>query len=196
MSRESEPTPPVSALIDTHAVYGWISILLHWITAIFIVALWLLGKNILNADTTEIDARRALHVSIAASAWLIVLFRIAWRFRSGHPQVRGLTTRTHTIAKTVHYIMLLLLLVMLVSGPIMVWAGGFPVVIFDTVSIPAPIGASEALRESAWAIHSRAALGLLILVVVHVGAALKHLMFHSDDTIVRMLWPGKTTENK
>jgi len=196
MSRKSAPTPRVSALTDTHAVYGWISILLHWITAIFLIALWLLGKSILNSDAAEIDAKRALHVSFAASIWLIVAFRIAWRFRSGHPQVRGLTVRTHNIAKTAHYIMLVLLIVMLVSGPVMVWAGGYPVVIFDTLSIPGPIGASDVLRESAWSVHSGAALGLLILVVVHIGAALKHLMFHSDDTIVRMLWPGKNTESQ
>ena len=92
--------------------------------------------------------------------------------------------------------MLAVLLVMLLSGPVMVWASGRPVQIFDMVSIPGPFVESESLRKMAWAAHSRAALALLILVVVHIGAALKHLMFHSDDTIVRMLWPGTRTETQ
>ena len=196
MLRESVPAAETSALTDTQSVYGWVSILLHWLTAAFIIVLWILGKSILNSAPEEIDARRALHVSMAASAWLIVLLRIVWRFRSGHPRVHGLTDRTHRIAKTAHYIMLAVLLVMLLSGPVMVWASGRPVQIFDMVSIPGPFVESESLREMAWAAHSRAALALLILVVVHIGAALKHLMFHSDDTIVRMLWPGTRTETQ
>lgn len=196
MLRESAQATNASALTDTHSVYGWVSILLHWLTGLFIIVLWLVGKSILNAEPEEIDARRALHVSMAASAWLIVLLRIVWRFRSGHPRVRGLTDRTHRIAKTAHYIMLFLLLVMLLSGPVMVWTSGHPVLIFDAVSVPGPFAESETLREFAWTVHSRAALVLSILVVVHIGAALKHLMFHSDDTIVRMLWPGNKTETQ
>ena len=37
---------------------------------------------------------------------------------------------------------------------------------------------------------------LFVLVIVHIGGALKHLMFHTDDTIVRMLWPGRTDEKE
>ena len=194
--RETVQTTDASTLTDDPSGYGWISILLHWLTAIAIIAIWIIGKSILNADSTEIDARRALHVSIAASVWLIILFRIAWRFRSGHPRVRGLGKRTHTIAKTAHYIMLAVLIVMLVSGPLMVWSGGHAVVIFEALSIPAPVAQSESLRSFAWTLHSRAAMVLLVLVIVHIGAALKHLMFHTDDTIVRMLWPEKKTENQ
>lgn len=191
MLQETKQAIDSPALTDTSSIYGWVSILLHWLTAVLIIALWIIGKSILDADPEEINARRALHISIAASAWLIVAFRIAWRFRSGHPKVRGLTNRTHNIAKTAHYVMLLLLLAMLISGPIMVWAGGHAVVIFGTVSIPGPLSESETLREFAWTVHSQAAIGLLLLVVLHIGAALKHLMFHSDDTIVRILWPTR-----
>lgn len=196
MLRESVQPDKSSLLADSHSVYGWVSILLHWLTAIVIIALWILGKSILNAGPEEMDSRRALHVSIATSAWLVVLFRIIWRFRSGHPKVRGLAVRTHSIAKTAHYLMLLLLILMLLSGPVMVWAGGHSVSMFGIVSIPGPFGASQALRDLAWTVHSQAAVALLLLVIVHIGGALKHLMFHSDDTIVRMLWPVRQDNNE
>ncbi|MDH3440436.1 MAG: hypothetical protein OEM63_06775, partial [Gammaproteobacteria bacterium] len=63
MLRESAQATNASALTDTHSVYGWVSILLHWLTGLFIIVLWLVGKSILNAEPEEIDARRALHVS-------------------------------------------------------------------------------------------------------------------------------------
>lgn len=180
-----------SNLFDDASVYGWISILLHWVTAIAIIALWFLGKSIFASSTLEIDAQRSLHVSIAASVWLIVLARIIWRVRSGHPQVRGQTLLIHRIAKTAHYAMLIALLLMLVSGPVMVWAGGYPVGVFSLIAIPGPVPESESLRSLAWFVHSNSALLLLILVILHIGGALKHLMFHTDDTFARMIWPGK-----
>ena len=176
---------------DSHTRYGWTSIALHWITAIAVIALWIVGKSIFVSEPDLVDARRSLHVSIAASAWLVLLLRVVWRFREGHPRVRGQTVRIHRIAKAAHYAMLALLLAMMLSGPLLVWAGGNHIGVFGLVSIPAPFAASDALRSLAWYLHSKAAMLLLVLVLLHIGGALKHLMFHSDDTIVRMIWPGK-----
>ena len=194
--RKSSRPVESSTLIDNAATYGWISILLHWLTAVAIIAIWIIGKSILNEDSTEVDARRALHVSVAGLMWLVVLFRIVWRFRSGHPRVRGLTTRTHYLARSVHYVMLVLLIAMLISGPVMVWADGHAIVLFDSLTIPPPFAESEPKRSLAWTLHSQAAIALASLVILHIAAALKHLMFHSDDTIIRMLWPEKNTENQ
>jgi cytochrome b561 len=137
------------------------------------------------------DVQRQLHISIAASAWLLILARVIWRIRSGHPHVKGQTLLVHRIAKSAHYAMLTLLIMMLASGPIMVWSGGEPISIFGWFSIRGPIGESELTREVAWFIHSNCAMLLLWLVLLHVSGALKHLMFHADDTIARMIWPGR-----
>ena len=182
-----------SRLYDTGSIYGWISILLHWVTAIIVIALWIIGQSIMNMPLEEVSDRRALHVSIAASAWLLLIFRALWRFRSGHPHVRGQSAVIHRIAVVAHYAMLVIMLLMLVSGPLMVWFDGRAITIFDTVAIPGPLGESQTLSELAWFIHSNAAMALFWLVLLHIGGALKHLMFHSDDTIARMIWPGRNS---
>jgi len=183
-------------LLDGDATFGWTSILLHWITSIIIVALWYLGKSILNGPSEDADAMRGLHVSLAASSWLIIFARSIWRLRSGHPHVKGQSLRIHRIAKLAHYTMLLVLGLMLLSGPLLVWSGGHAIDVFGFLSIPSPLSASESLREFAWFIHSNSSMALLILVLLHIGGALKHLMFHSDDTIARMIWPGSRTANE
>ena len=194
MSQEKDIKNAGPILQDSDSVYGWVSILLHWTTTIIVIALWIIGNNITSAPAGEIDARRALHVSIAGSAWLLLLFRVWWRIRSGHPHIRGQTTKIHRIARFAHYFMLVVVVLMLVSGPFLVWANGYPVTLFDTLSIPGPVGVSEVLRDFAWLIHENMATVLLLLVVIHIGGALKHLMFHTDDTIVRMIWPGRKKE--
>jgi cytochrome b561 len=185
-----------STLYDSDTVYGWISILLHWSTAVLIIALWFIGKGIMSASAEEIDARRSLHVSIAGASWLLILLRVAWRLRAGHPRIRGQTARIHQVAKSAHYLMVFAALLMLVSGPFLVWADGRPVSIFGAVTIPGPVGASESVRALAWSVHESMAVVLAVLVVLHIGGALKHLMFHSDDTIVRMLWPARPGEQE
>jgi cytochrome b561 len=184
-----------SRLYDTRSIYGWVSILLHWTTAIIIIALWFIGQSIMNSSVEVMDGRRALHVSIAASAWLLLLFRAIWRFRTGHPHVRGQSALIHRIAVIAHYAMLIVMLLMLVSGPVMVWAGGRAIEVFGLFAVPGPLGESESMAEFAWFIHSSSAIALFWLVLLHIGGALKHLMFHTDDTIARMIWPGKSVKH-
>jgi cytochrome b561 len=182
MLQEKEQQSAQSNLYDSDSVYGWISILLHWVTAIAIIVLWLIGKSIAIAPAEDADAQRQLHVSIAVSAWLVILIRIVWRFHSSHPHIKGQTLFIHRVAKSTHYAMLIAVVLMLASGPVVVWSSGNPIAVFGWLSIAGPIGESESVREIAWFIHSNSALLL---------GALKHLMFHTDDTIVRMIWPGK-----
>lgn len=196
MPQNSGPPATKFQLLDSDATFGWASIVLHWITAIIVVALWYFGKSIFNGPPEESDAMRGLHVSLAASAWLIIFARSIWRLRSGHPRAKGQSVRIHRIAKLAHYIMLLVLGLMLLSGPLLVWSGENSISVFGWLSIPSPLSASEALREFAWFIHSNSSMVLLALVLLHIGGALKHLMFHSDDTIARMIWPGRRTAKK
>ncbi len=69
--------------------------------------------------------------------------------------------------------MLVTLGLMMVSGPTMIYAG------------------NQAVRDIALSVHATSGTVLLVLVLVHIGGTLKHIIFHEDDTIVRMLWPKK-----
>ncbi|MGI9260887.1 MAG: cytochrome b [Woeseiaceae bacterium] len=191
MPRKIHKQDASARLYDSAEIYGWISILLHWTTTVIVIALWFIGKSILNGSSEDAEDVRQLHVSIAASAWLLILFRIVWRLRSGHPHINGQSMLIHRIAKFTHYGMLVFLTVMLVSGPLLVWSSCSAIGIFDVLLIPGPVAESEALRSFAWLLHSNASLLLFVLILLHIGGALKHLMFHTDDTIIRMIWPGR-----
>ena len=71
--------------------------------------------------------------------------------------------------------MLLVLIVMLISGPLTAWA----------------MPDHSSLSEFAFIFHSNAAKALAMLVVLHILAALKHLMFHEDETVARIFVPRK-----
>lgn len=160
-------------LYDRRDSFGWISIGLHWLTAAIVITMWILGKNIADGAIDEIAARRALHVTLGLSTWVLLAARIAWRLAMPHPRAQGQSLRIHRFARVFHYVLLAALGVMLLSGPLLAWL------------LPEQEPSVDIVRT----IHAGTANILFLLVVIHVGGALKHLMFHHDDTIVRMLWP-------
>lgn len=160
--------------LDQSDSFGWISIALHWGTAVVIIALWFVGHSISDQDTSEaIDGRRSLHVTIALAAWLLLLLRIVWRLRMHHPHAAGQSLFIHRFAQGVHYIMLVVLSLMMISGPVMAWVD------------------NQTVTGLAYRIHASSADLLFVLVLLHIGGTLKHMMFHEDDTIIRMLWPRR-----
>lgn len=170
-----------SSLLDKNNSFGWLSIGLHWFATVAIVLLWFIGQSIASQSAEQIDARRSLHVTLGLIAWLPLVARIAWRYRSGHPHVNGQTLLTHRLAKAAHYVMLLALGVMLLSGPLMAWA----------------MPDRSSLSELAYLFHSNAAKVIALLVVLHILAAVKHLMFHDDETVARIFIPrGEDAERE
>lgn len=162
-----------SRMRDQHNSFGWVSIALHWLSAIVVIAMWFIGNSITDQPPLEIDARRSLHVTVGLSAWVLLAARIIWRLMTPHPHVNGQTKRIHRFARATHYVMLATLGIMLLSGPLLAWLG------------PSYVNISSVVHS----IHRSSATLLVILTVLHILGALKHLMFHDDDTIVRMLWP-------
>jgi cytochrome b561 len=164
-----------SNLYDGPNSFGWISITLHWATALAVVALWFIGKSILWVPAEELDARRSLHIVTGLSVWLLLAGRILWRLRIRHPRAVGQSDRTHTVARAAHFLMLAALAIMLISGPLMAWL----------------LPERSALANAALAVHATTATVLIVMVVLHIGGALKHLMFHDDETIARIFVPRR-----
>lgn len=73
----------------------------------------------------------------------------------------------------------------------MVWSGGNPISVFGLLDFPASATEIPEMSEVASAVHAFCGKALLWLTVVHIAGVLKHLMFHSDETIVRMLIPKR-----
>ncbi|MDP1930891.1 MAG: cytochrome b/b6 domain-containing protein [Gammaproteobacteria bacterium] len=164
-----------SSLYDQSSSFGWISIALHWSTAVAVIALWLVGKSISWLPAEDIDARRSLHIMIGLIAWLPLVLRIVWRWKVKHPRAFGQSARTHTVARVTHYLILAALAVMILSGPVMAFF----------------LPEANSLTNIALTLHANAANVLLMLIVLHVGGALKHLMFHDDETVARIFVPRR-----
>ena len=72
------------------------------------------------------------------------------------------------------------------SGWIYSSLAGFPIVVFGVLPIPDLVTPNKELADAVKPIHAIGALSLVILIVLHVGAALKHQFIDKDKLISRM----------
>jgi cytochrome b561 len=176
---------------DTRNGYGWISIALHWITAIIVLTIWFIGSSIhAGAEQTPAESESVLrlHTSIAVTAYLLLWARIIWRFVKGHPgplvQQAG---PFYTIGKYAHYVLLIAIGAMLISGPTMVWSRGDVIHVFELFTIPGPFAAHPPLFDVAHSIHVWCSRIIIIGTALHLAGVYKHAAFNQDGTFGKML---------
>ena len=175
---------------DSASNYGWISILLHWLTACIVLTLWFIADSASILDTQQEQRQQiSLHISIAVIAYLFLWLRIGWRIKSGHPRLEDQSDLDHKVAKLAHALLLLAIAMLLLTGPVMVWSGGLEIEVFGWFAIPSPFDRHPVLHEICASVHGYSGLTVIVVTLVHAAGALKHLMFNDDDVFLRIFTP-------
>lgn len=181
---------------NTERGYGWLSIALHWLALIAIVAMFWSGFAAENAgELGDRAARRALmgfHTAFGASVALILFARVALHFLQRQPTPAPQSPALSFLSTATHKLLLLAILIQFISGPIAIWSGGRDINVFDLFAIPTPFAErNEAIHEGAEVAHAIGRWMLLSLIVLHVLGALKHAFIDRDGVLRRMLAPAK-----
>lgn len=177
-------------LSNSRQAYGWLAIGLHWISAAGVIALYFLGEGIEEApDRAAEHAAQQLHVSVAVLLFTFLAARLLWSVSQPKPSSVERNIMFKWAARIVQTLFLLMILVLLITGPLSIWAGGKPIEVFGVAILPSPFpsGAHD-LHEFAEEVHEAATKLLWPLLILHVGGALKHLVLDRDGTMKRMLW--------
>ncbi len=175
-------------LKDTRTGYGWISIVLHWVTAAFVLTMLFVGNSIPSVHGGAYQDKLRLHVGLAFIFYLFMWFRIWWRFAKGHPaplpKQRGFF---FYVGKYTHFGLILALALMLVSGPLMASSGGFPLAVFDWFTIPPLIDVNVDVFTVAHFLHVAGATILGWGAFLHICGSAKHFLIDNDGTLDKML---------
>jgi cytochrome b561 len=167
--------------------------LLHWLTALLIMVQIPLGVvmsyrgNVLNLWNYTTDFLYSAHKSLGFVLLILVVIRLLVRMIAGSPPPEpGLERWQMRIARANHAGLYLLLL----AVPALGWFGAslFPALeVFGVISLPSISGADRAASDTVFTLHGLAALLLVALVALHVGAALHHHFIRRDGVLRRML---------
>jgi cytochrome b561 len=160
---------------------------LHWLAAALVLTMWTLG----TMSQTDVEADAAwyahLHMSIGVSAYLLLWGRVIWRFAAGHPDPHpGQSALLFPLAKYFHYLFLIAIAIMLVSGPLMVWSGADAVEVF-AFEIKSPLPAWPQLHDLLRRVHGVTASVIILGVILHILAALKHIVINRDGTFDKIM---------
>lgn len=175
---------------NTRQAYGWAAIALHWVSAVGVTALYLLGERMEEApDRAAKVGAQDLHVSVGVMLFGLLAARLLWSAAQPKPAPLEARRLFRIAAAAVQGLLLLMITMLLITGPLSVWSTGRPIEVFDLFSLSSPFGGrAPAIHEFAKEVHGAASKLFWPLIALHLGGALKHLVVDRDETLQRMLW--------
>lgn len=181
--------------------YTHVAILIHWLTALFIIGLLAIGKYMVGLDATD-PLRFTLtqsHKTFGILVLALSVLRILWRLtHKAPPHPTGAPGWEKFCANASHLAFYALIFILPLSGWAMVSVSTLNIdtILFNRIELPhLPLiewlGLADADAQKTWEHHFHeahhvAGYVLIGLLVVHIGAALKHHFIDKDDVLNRM----------
>lgn len=163
------------------------AILIHWLTAVLVIALFALGWYMVDLPRgPERSETFALHKSIGLTVLLLTAVRMFWRLRHPPPAYPETTERWRVrVARIVHMLFYVALVAQPLSGYLSSSFSGYKTRYFG-VPLPHWGRRDLPLNEFFTDIHVACSVILFVLVIAHLLGALSHL-FERDGMFSRML---------
>lgn len=177
----------------TVITYSRIARALHWITVALVaiqvpVGVYMAYRgNTLNVWDKLTGALYNGHKLMGITLLILVLWRLAYRFTRGAPPDEPTLEHWQKLASHANHWGLYLLLV---ATPVAGYVGIslFPALdIFGLFKLPGIVAPDKAAASRVFAVHGALAIGLVLLIVMHVAAALFHYLVRRDNVLGRMI---------
>jgi cytochrome b561 len=163
---------------------------MHWLLAVVIFSLLTVGfymSGMPNSDSKfEIYS---IHKSFGVVAFVLILIRTVVRAFSKIPQMHSSISKVESkISELGVVIFYILMFLMPASGYVMSVSSGHPINLFNTgFIIPDFIGTNFEFASIASCVHEYTAFSLIGMIVIHILAALKHLIIDKVNIFIRMI---------
>lgn len=174
--------------MNSNAYYRWPAVTLHWLGALLIIGGFALGMSMVDLPFSPQRIKYySWHKWIGITVWLLAVLRLLWRIAAPPPALLPMPAWQRRIAASTHHLLYALMLFIPVSGWLYSSAAGVSVVYLGLIPLPDLVGASKPLAANLKLLHKTLNISLLLLVLLHVAAALKHHLVNRDQTLARML---------
>jgi cytochrome b561 len=171
-----------------HDRYDAVTIGFHWVTALFVVAMFATGALREYAPRAwHLFWIEGIHISIGIAFAAVLIGRLVWRLIGGRRLAAAATDVTGRLSKLVHWLLYLLLAAQVALGFSLRWLQGEDFSFFGLFSIPSLLARDRALAHTIEDWHNWSAWALVILAGGHAAAALFHRYVLRDGVLRRML---------
>lgn len=178
---EPQPTPP-----GTH--YTRTAVSLHWLIFCGVACAFAMGWIMTELAITPLRLKMFnWHKWLGITILGLAVLRALWRITHRAPPFLPMPAWQKRAAHALHGLLYLLLFAIPLSGWAYSNAAGFPVVYLGKWRLPDLVSRDRELAGRLEGLHKALGFLLLLLLVLHVLAALKHHFLDRDDTLKRML---------
>lgn len=169
--------------------YGAVAKLLHWVMAILMISVLIIGLLLEDYEKTpEFFQLIGWHKEFGIMVLFLACVRLGWKVLDISPSLpSSMSTCAKIMAKLGHLGLYFLMFGLPITGWIISSAAGYPVSMFGFFDLPMLTGKDKDFAHDVKEIHELFANGLMALLAVHVLAALVHHFYYKDNILTRML---------
>lgn len=180
------------SLRSTDRQWGSVAKFFHWIMALAVLVngVWGLLMTDMTPSMSKISVY-AWHKSIGLTVLALFALRLVWRAFDRRPKDEPGPRWQQVAAHAVHGVLYLMIVALPLTGWWFNSLRGFPLQWFKLFNLPALAAKNDDIRHFAHAVHEYLFWFLVLVLVAHVGAALKHHVFDNDNVLRRMLPFGR-----
>ncbi|WP_295752591.1 cytochrome b [Undibacterium sp.] len=169
--------------------YSRLTMLLHWLVALLIVAAFALGSVMTDMKISPSKLQYySWHKWLGVTVLGLVALRLITRLLTGAPDYpNSMKKWERPLATATHGFLYVLMFAVPLSGYLYTYAAGFPVVYLGLFELPALIGPNPELKPVLKEVHEALTSVMLVVVGLHFAAALKHHFIDKDGIFRRIL---------
>lgn len=175
------------ALRNSFLQYGSVSKFFHWLIVFLVLIMLCLGFFMNGIENKIIKGEVFnIHKLIGLTVLLLMILRLIWALTNPKPKLPFDTPLWERILERgMHDLFYLVLILMPISGWVLSTAAGkSPHIGWFRLSLP--ISQSKALASFSDSVHVFLAWTIIVLVTLHILAALKHYFMNKDYVLQRM----------
>jgi len=170
--------------------YGATAKVFHWLVAALIAVQLPLGWLMPDIEPGMTPGTAmSVHISIGVTILALIVLRFSWRLTHPVAPESGLPGWQRVSSELVHWLLYLTVLATTLTGWCFASAHGWTIYLYGIAPLPRLVAEGSPLGDDLGELHEPLTWALLVLVGLHIAAALVHLFIYRDRVMHRML-PG------
>jgi cytochrome b561 len=170
--------------------YGTTAKVFHWLIVAFLLVQYPIGWLMPDIHRgVKPGAAMTFHVSFGMVILVLIVLRLAWRLAHPVAPESSLPPWQRLSSEAVHWLLYALVLATTLSGWLFASFRGWSMSFFYLAPLPMLASDNAAAGKIMDGLHQAMEWALLVVIGIHVAAAMAHIFIYRDRIIQRML-PG------
>jgi cytochrome b561 len=170
-----------------HGMFYLPARLLHWLMAAMILAMLFIGIGMVSSVSERHEWLLRIHKPLGIAILILAVVRLSVRLRHRPPPLPAdLPVLQKLAAIASHWLLYALMLIIPLVGWAMLSAGGYPVMLSDSLRLPAIFPFNPVAFAVLRHLHTWLAILLFLTFLAHMGAALYHGLIRRDGVLASM----------